>query len=550
MTLLEKKSSHTRGTSIGKSQLLRAISTIYLALPTLLFAWGWLRWPFALITTLLLIAFILTVLMDIVQSIQAWPRFVKNVNQDRPPKYFLWIGLSFLMLILWLLFSGTGGFGFQNADFQVSNSLLKELILQDWPLTLSANEVKIPYVYYVGYYLPAAAAGKLFGWNIANLFQFIWTLCGASLGLAWFIRLTRVELKEKPSRILCLSALFILVGGLDFIGAYVLKGDIFKVDKHLEVWAIFFQYSSNTALIYWVPQHTLAAWLITGMLVDSLYNHQDLKYLGIALSTSILWSPFGVAGLLPYLMILLLLCLSSRARYCLHSRTAMLLNLSSLWIGSIHLLYLASNQFKFPTGLIWENVHDRLRLFKYLFAFWSLEYGFLAILIMSLMALSIFATHRAGQRKSTTIKLAWKHLLMQQFNIEAPQFELFILSLAILTVLPLFKVGANNDLVMRGSIPSLFVFWAFVVKIIIDAIPHVKRKWFLLYALTLTVVVIGFAPAVAEMTRSIKNYQLGPPPISSVIDTEDLSRRDLEQRSGSPDSFFFRFLAKEAPVDD
>ncbi len=541
MTRIWKKIPSRSEKGSGSFQPLRAVSSLYLALPALLFAWGWLQWPYALITTLLLAVFIAYILRDLAQATQA---FLNSKNQDRPQKYLLWIGLSFLMISLWLLFSGTGGFGFQNADFLASNSLLKELILQDWPLTFTINEAEIPYVYYVGYYLPAAAVGKYFGWNGANYFQFVWTLLGVSLSFVWFIRLTRIEMRDKPSRVLGLSALFILVGGLDIIGAYFLKGDIFKVDKHLEVWAIFFQYSSNTALIYWVPQHTLATWLITGMVIDSLYDPQDLKHIGMTLSTSILWSPFGVAGLLPYLVILPFLYRSSRYRGYLLNRPTVILNLSSLWIGSIHLLYLASNQFKFPMGLIWENVQDRSRLFKYLLAFWSLEYAFLAFLILSFIALSIFTTYQATQEGSKTLRQAWKNLLKRQFNIEAPQFYLFILSLVILTILPLFRVGVNNDLVMRGSVPALFIFWTFVAKVLLDVKPLVKRKWLLPYSLALILVVIGFAPGVAEMARSVRKYQLGPPAISTVSNTEELSSRDLEQRSGSPESLFYQVIAK------
>jgi hypothetical protein len=49
-------------------QPLRSITTIYLLLPALLFAWGWLRFPFSLVSTMFIALFMLSAILDLRRS--------------------------------------------------------------------------------------------------------------------------------------------------------------------------------------------------------------------------------------------------------------------------------------------------------------------------------------------------------------------------------------------------------------------------------------------------------------------------------------------------
>ena len=167
--------------------------------------------------------------------------------------------------MLWLSLSGAGGVGYQNADYRASNAILKDLTTQPWPLRLTLDSTVTPVIYYVGYYLPAAAAGKLAGWYVANAVLFLWTAVGVFLAFAWFLRLAGG--RRASSWITAL--IFSFAGGLDAVGFYLLTPKPFDLDSHVDTWAGYFQYSSNTTLLYWVPQHAIAAWLITGLVLNA-----------------------------------------------------------------------------------------------------------------------------------------------------------------------------------------------------------------------------------------------------------------------------------------
>ena len=156
----------------------------------------------------------------------------------------------------------------------------------------------------------------------------------------------------------------------------------------------------------------------------------------------------------------------------------------------------------------------------------------------------IYLPHRSSSRTSKSHRQRWKDGLESQFDISPQQFNLFLLSLVGLTLLPLFKMGVNNDLVMRASIPSLFILWTLVIKVVMDSHVRVKLQVELLRVLLLIVVFLGFFPGIAEISRSIKKYQFGPPAISSVLEFEELSTRDIEQRTGDDSSFFYQYLSK------
>ncbi len=114
-----------------------------------------------------------------------------------------------------------------------------------------------------------------------------------------------------------------------------------------------------------------------------------------------------------------------------------------------------------------------------------------------------------------------------------------------LVVLPFFRMGSFNDLVMRASIPSLFVFWAFVARIITGASLRVRIKYNYAYMAVLLIVLIGFFPSFAEIARSVRYYQVGPPPLEKVHTTLSLEDTEFDlQRIGLEDTVFFHYLGK------
>jgi hypothetical protein len=401
-------------------------------------------------------------------------------------------------------------------------------------------------VYYVGYYLPAALVGKMSGWTAANVFIFLWTFVGIALSCVWFWKISAVDLKKRKSRILGLSLLFCLSGGLDFIGYYVLRRNVFDVTAHIEWWAYYFQYSSNTTLIYWVPQQTIAAWLLTGIVVFSVYEPTNLKYMGVSIASAIIWSPFGVVGIVPYLLIIPIVYLRQGNRRHLFNSESILFNTASLWIASIFFLFLASNKFDFPVGFIWEFASNMADLVKWFFSFYLLEFASIFILVLVLMVLGVNLSRRSIADDPKPATRRWFSHLKRQCGIDAKQCYVVLVAVAVLLFLPFIKMGFMNDLVMRASIPSLFIFWAFVSKIVIDSNLHTRPLPKVLYAVLVLMVIVGSYTGIGEISRSIIRFQLGPPGVATVSTTADAIDLGLvEQRIGNPDSIFYRHLGKQ-----
>jgi hypothetical protein len=527
--------------------LLRAATAFYLLLPIGFFAYGWLRPAYALPALLLVALFLLAAAHAVAQATAAgWRTLTARPGALR--QALAGIAPAALLLLVWLLLSGAGGQGYQNDDYHASNALFKALIQGHWPLTFQLDGQPAWVVYYLAYYLPAAAVGKFFGWQAANGALWLWTAAGCGLAFAWFVALSRVALQGRPGRLLLLAVLFCLFGGWDFVAASVLQGALPAATAHTEFWAGFFQYSSNATLLYWVPQQALAAWLMTGLVLDALYHPHDLRYLGLSLAAGLLWSPLALIGLLPCLA-LLAGVYAMRGRWqALLQPAAIFAHVCALGLAVLLGLYLTANRYHFPNGWVWQGVDNRALLARYYLAFWWVEFGGLAVCLVLCLAL---AARQLPNRPLSLRAVGWRERLQQRFGLEPRHLAVLAVSLATLTLLPLYRLGFNNDLAMRASIPSLFVLWLFTSQVILGTQPGFApqppfRPLRLVYGLLVCVVVVGFLPGLAEVTRSVRYYHFGPPPLEAVAAIADADRRTLvEQRVGDGAAFFFRYLAEK-----
>jgi hypothetical protein len=525
--------------------ILSSTTVLYLLIPSFLFAFGWLRFPYNLISELILAWIGIALLREWRVSFKALSRLGSEGSSLLSGwRSLRWITPVCLILTLWVTASGVGGFGFQNTDYHAANALLKDLILGDWPLTGTVDGTQVPVVYYIGYYLPAAGIGKLFGWNAANLFQFLWTLLGVWLAFGWFVRVSRVHARNDSKRLIVLGVIFALAGGLDYFGAYLLKADIFKLSRHIENWAVYFQYSSHTTLLYWVPQHAIAAWLATGLVLNVVEGEQSLKNVAVGIASAILWSPFGVVGVIPFIFTLPLIFRTAQDRRRLFRSDDIPYVAGAVWIAGIHLLFLGSNQFQFPIAILIGEVQDKIRYLKFTFAFWTLEFAALAVAIGILIIRGVRTPIASGADPQTLESSTLGARIQQRYDLLNGQLVGFIASVVILFVLPFFRIGVNNDLVMRVSIPAVFVFWALVAKVVMELSPEMRLKQYFLSVVVVGVILASFFPAVAEISRSISKYQLGPPEFSEVGTTFEISPRDTNQRIGSKEAFFQKYISR------
>jgi hypothetical protein len=275
-------------------KFLHRLSILYLALPFIIFCMGWLRLSIAIPVTAIILWAI-------------WKLFtqppITNYQLPNPQSTFY----LFLLTGSWILLSGVGGYAFQNWDHHWRNAVLRDLITYDWSVIYSSPEKGAiqMLVYYVGYFLPAALIGKLFGWQAANFALFLWTWIGVllvtlQLGSA---------LKTSPVK---LAFLLIFFSGLDSLGALFLARDyptLFPPIQHLEIWSGNLQYSSFTTQLFWVFNQAVPAWLCIALIADELPitnpqlpNFQFTNKL-FTFSLCFFFAPLAALGLLPYLFI-------------------------------------------------------------------------------------------------------------------------------------------------------------------------------------------------------------------------------------------------------
>ncbi|MEO5971490.1 MAG: hypothetical protein ABIQ95_16320 [Bdellovibrionia bacterium] len=268
------------------------VTILYLSLPFVIFFLGWLKLIYGIPLTGLL-------LFSIYKTYQ--PTMHLDLDDSQRPLIFPNKATLYSLLaiaLVWTALSGTGGIGSQTFDWQKHNAILNDLIYSSWPTFYkgTANPLgpSSVLIYYLSFYLPAAVAGKLFGWLAANAVSFLWCYMGIALSLVWFYRLV-------GKRSLWVLILFIFAGGLDVIGTFIMKGKWMTGAESIEWWAgtYLFQYSSNSNLITWVPQHAIGGWLATSLIVNELLTTRTCARLGLFSLGSLFWSPFVTLGLIP-----------------------------------------------------------------------------------------------------------------------------------------------------------------------------------------------------------------------------------------------------------
>jgi hypothetical protein len=452
---------------------------------------------------------------------------------------------AFLLLAMWLALSGIGGVGHQNRDYITAhNALLKDLILQEWPIRLKTTSINTPYVYYIAYYLPAGLVGKvLTSWKAANLAMFIWAGFGVYLAFGWFIKISRVNINRKVLPVFILACFFCFASGMDTVGYYLLQKHPFQFTQHIEFWADLFQFSSQTTLLYWVPQHTIAAWLLIGLIVNSLENQEYVKYLGIAAAATLLWSPFGVLGSIAYFFLTIYRYFSRYQSLRVIEFQSIFLTIAALWFFLITASFLASNSFDYPITFTVKELAPIKDYIIRLIEFWLIEFALLTILVIGYLCISKNPTTNYGAQVPRNSQVGRSISgISTNVDIKTTQFYLFSIAFSTLLALPLFKIGYNNDLVMRASIPSLFIFWSFVAKVVIDPSKHYRVLNRLFYVFIILLLLIGSYTSISEILRSVKLYQISPPPIEIVTDNQRTEK--LIQRAGMDDAFFFKYFAK------
>ena len=473
------------------------ISFCYLLFPIVIFVCGFARIEIAAVLAGLIICAYYRLIRETIASadfqIQA-----KSLSQE----WHIWRWHVLLMSIFafgWLMFSSIGGIGYRNFDSGIRSSLLWHLVTGSWPLYFESGYFgkafgAVPdkaYVYYFAYYLPAAVAGKLLGWKVANLALFAYSWLGVSLALM----LVRMYVRQRHYWVTLLVFIGIcLFGGMD----YVFAGLFGPTNDRSEMWLSPFHYFSHTRNLFWAPQHCVPTWLMIGiMLNQKQVSPLLMRSFPLVTVSMLLWSPLCLLGLIPFIFAMM--------KY--HWKEWLRLSLETVLTCLLFLLLIAfivSNDFSFKMLFAPNFIVD----------YWEKHCLFILSEFILLSTIIFFSNN----------KIEDSNFLLTAFGL--------------LLIIPIFILGQWNDWSIKLSMPPLFVLSVFMIKQIVWLI---ENKNNLAWVSVFLFGICAWTP-LEELAYSAKNYRISfekPPEIR-----EFGPNYIVWQQLGDPHSFFFRYIAR------
>jgi len=400
----------------AKLTRLHFAALLYLTFPLFLFFIGWSKWFVALPV----IGFLFYLLALTRNSI--W--IDNSPNESNSVSAVV----SGVFSFAWVATSGVWNLGFgRTQDWDVMrNDMLSTLTQHSWPIThaFADNSAIWSLRHYLAFYLPGPFAGKVAGndLSVTLIATGIWMFLGVWIALMLLQKL----FAEYGSRKYLAIPLFVVFSGLDAIGSRIqgtlsLRPSSLINGGHIEWWAGRYQFSSNTTLLHWAPQHALPSWIGALLVIHIVRSRHNLFLLPIVSLSALLWSPFAAVGIT---LVAVLLLFSNREfpRFFSDIRKLPLLIVSLLVIGVPLLAFLQSGTSEIQRGLLFAQ-GDIGQNLSMLLKFVFLEFGIAAGLTV--------------------------------YIVRAKLRENVIVSLGLLLVLMVI-VGVYNDFAMRVS-PALLV---------------------------------------------------------------------------------------------
>lgn len=425
-------------------KLISRIAYIYIALPFIIFALGFMRWYISIPA----VAVAIWGLVCMWKDADSFEIKVKDAND------ILILVFGFVIVLSWVVLSGIGNVTWQNIDHLWRNALFKILVDYDWP---PVNSEGRGLTYYIGFWLPSALIGKLFGLKAGFIFQIVWATIGVYL-----VYLYICEYFKKIS-ILPLI-IFIFFSGLDILGAHI--PDLFTHSIreippliHLETWAgnEVFMLSSITTQLFWVFNQCIYAWLVLMVILHSRSNKYVVFIMGLLLINNV----FGFIGIVPYIIY----------RLFTHKKMFSIQNFICGGVTGIltFLFYLGNDAA--PSSTNSTSVEDGVNFFLYFF------YLYIAFIILEVLVYVVLAFKYNKKNPLIYITAIW------------------------LMACPLIRMGVSNDFGMRASIPALMLLSLLVIDALLKSLKESNRILTLLIVITL---LIGAVTPVHEFMRTIE----------------------------------------------
>lgn len=484
--------------------LLRVITVLYISFSLFPFFLGWIRPVYGIPLSLLLI----------------WGLYqhFKNLNFSKTEVYPAKQLIAFLIILfLWVSFSGSGGMGYQVSDLYKSNTLLKELINRSWPLDYDVEGQKMYLAHYLSYYIATPAVFGFLGFKATQLALFFYTYLGVVLSFFWMYRFVKGNL-------IGFSVFLIVFGGVTTLSILLSQDagliDVLlnKIQNHgylfwLNSWeTIPLNFMSVTDMLYWTPQHALAAFLGAGLILNDGFIDNDIRYLPFVLSLLAMWSPMVLVGLFP----LLVFVLFKHQLKGFWNYTNLLIAPVLFMVQASYLLSIESEELV-KNFIFTDMSADGVSLLKQVGIY--LYFLFFEVFIW---AVPIYI------------------VLRKQFHLS--EKRLFVFVVFMLCLIPLYRFGLWNDWCTRVSMGSLLTLALFGYKALVSAKGWKKH-------VLLCIAILGAKASLVAIGGSARHAGYRPkfmsPEEQQVLSLPEICvGYPITQFVAPEDTFFFNHLAK------
>ncbi|HBJ76367.1 MAG TPA: hypothetical protein DDY68_00405 [Porphyromonadaceae bacterium] len=438
------------------------IGSCYVILPIVIFLLGWIKIYIALPCVAVLVVFGVKFYQSIATKATEPQSEISLFSQKN--YYFVILSLLIVSLI-WVYFSGIGSFVFQNGDHHWRNAVYRDLRNYTYPVIydLSNHPTGILNVenpenamlcYYFSWWLPASFISKMFHfgelggqitlylWASIGVFEAFYLLCRKLGKFTWIVPLIMIGFS-----------------GLDVV-IYTVRHNFHIVD-HMEWWACFFQYSSNTTQLFWVFNQSIPTWVIISLLLQT----DKSKYVAGLCSLSFAYSVWVTMGMLP---IALYKTMKSRKNF-LES-----LNVLNMFVPI--LLLLIYGAFYKSNGVSGG----------YIGTIFGAKKGKEIIVLLCYILFVVFEF--------------FLYILILHKKIKTNEYYSIVLA-ELFVIPPIFIISA--DFAMRASIPALFLLMFYVMKYLYKNIHVTENK--IRNACLIAVLFLGVFTPFTEFSRTIVN---------------------------------------------
>lgn len=396
--------------------------------------------------------------------IYLYVRAIKSIKYKNKKEYCNIFNLKRWLLIIIAIVSlnivsGSGGFMYQNWDYNARNAVMHDLIDYKWPVKYKYDKNDAIYEiigeegrlsYYFIYWLPSAAIGKITGFEIANKFLFIYQTI---LLIFFFYLLSRLFNKNS----LWFLIIFFAFSGLDIIGSYIInKNYTFLLGSHIDTWGLPVAYSSNITQLFWVFNQSIPAWIITLLFL----NAKSYKNIGILLVLSLAFSPFPTIGLVLLITYYLLIGFKNNRIIERLKDIFSKENLIAIIPFIIIALFYINNANSQPKGLL---------------------------------------LNKGNYFKLMVIVMFFEFILLSILCINKKNYKYIIFNAICLIICSQFYLGSGSDFMNRTTIPLLLVLFIYCIDVL------KKGKKGIQYTLIICYLCFSSITNVSEVYRSIEN---------------------------------------------